>query len=212
MSRIRFLVVVAAFAVALEAAPADAQECPCAGESSGEPTLRLDARGGIAVPTADLRDYVDEGLVLGTGASYRVGERLSVRGDWTAALMRRADRRMLRRRGADLPKWGSETDLHHLTGGVQLEVSEPGEADVEVRVHAGTGVTFLSTEETEIAEGGAFTQFTVNGGLELAVPVSQRVRLIGRGELYVLPFRAHAPYHLKKEVTLPFTAGVAVGL
>lgn len=174
--------------------------------------VRLDVRAGIAIPTADMRNYVDEGPVLGAGVSYRLGERLSIRGDWTVALMRAANRRPFRDRGADVPPDGSETDLHHLTGGVQMELSEPGEADIEVRVHAGLGVTFLSTEETQFAEGGDFTQFTLDGGLELAVPLSEDVRFIGRGDLFVLPFRAGAPEHLLKEVTLPFTGGLAVRL
>ena len=173
--------------------------------------MRLDARAGIAVPTADMRNFVDEGPVLGAGVGYGVGERLSVRADWTAALMRPTHRWPLIKRGADVPARGSETDIHLLTAGAQVELSEPG-ASIEVRAHGGLGAAFLSTEETELARGGEFTQFALDGGLELAVPVSGRVRIIGRGDLYVLPFQAGGPSHLKKEVVLPFTAGLAVGL
>ena len=211
----------AACAVALVlvmlAAPATAQEaCPCQGPGgAADAPIRVDARAGIAVPTADMRDYVDEGPVLGAGVSYRLGgldDRVSVRADWTAALMRPAHRRPLRSRGVDIPLRGSETDLHHLTGGLQVELSDPAAADIEVRAHGGAGVTFLSTQETELAEGGDFTQFTVDAGLELAVPLGDGVRVVGRGDVYVLPFRAGAPSHLLKEVVLPVTAGLAVGL
>jgi len=219
LDRARFLglALAAGVAVAASAASAPAQEARHAVDRvrpEGGP-VRLDARAGIAIPTADMRDYVDEGPVLGAGVSYRLGgfgERVSVRADWTAALMRPAHRRPLRSRGVDIPLRGSETDLHHLTGGLQVELSEPGMADVEVRAHGGAGVTFLSTEETELAEGGDFTQFTVDTGLELAVPLSEDVRFIGRGDVYVLPFRAGAPSHLLKEVTLSVSGGLAVGL
>ena len=174
-------------------------------------SVRLDARAGIAVPLADMRDYVDEGPVLGAGAAYRLGGRMSLRADWTALLMRPADREPLRRKGVDIPQRGSETDLHHLTGGVQVELSDPGVA-IEVRAHGGAGVTFLSTEETELAEGGDFTQFTLDVGLELAVPLADDLRFIGRGDLYLLPFRAGAPVHLLKEITFPFSGGLSVGL
>jgi len=110
---------------------------------------------------------------------------------------------------ATFPERGSETDLHHLTGGVQVELSEPGEADVEVRTHASAGVTFLSTEETELAVGGNFTQLTVNWGVEIAVPMGAGFRIFGRGDIYMLPTRSGAPPHLLKEVTLPFSAGVS---
>lgn len=173
---------------------------------------RLDARGGIAIPTADLRDYVDEGPVLGAGVARRIAPRLSARLDWTAALMRPADRRPLRSQGVDIPAEGSETDLHHVTAGLQYSLSEPGRPNVEVRAHAGAGVTFLSTEATALAEGGDFRQFTVVGGLELAVPLGRDVRLVGRGDVHVLPFRSGAPSHLLREVTLPVSAGLAVGL
>lgn len=203
--------ILAGCTLSLAVVPAEAQERAPSAESSGETVLRLDARAGIAVPTADMRNYVDEGPVLGMGLAYRLDDRLSARADWTAALMRATNRRPFRRQGANVPPDGSDTDLHHVTGGLQVKLSESG-ANIEVRVHAGAGVTFLSTEETELAEGGEFTQFTLDGGLDLAVPVSDRVRLIGRGDLYVLPFRAGAPEHLWKEVTLPFVVGVAVGL
>lgn len=174
--------------------------------------FRMEVRAGIALPAADMRDYVDEGPVVGAGVVYRLAERLSMRADWTAALMRPADRTPLRIKGVDIPVRGSETDLHHLTGGVQVELSQPETGDVEVRAHAGGGVTLLSTEETELAEGGDFTQLTLDLGLELAVPLSDDVRFISRGDLYVLPLQAGAPAHLLREVTLPFTAGVAVNL
>lgn len=179
--------------------------------SSEVRAFRLDGRVGIALPTGDMRDYVDEGLVLGAGLTRELTGRLSVRADWTAALMRPADREPLRRVGVDIPVRGSETDLHHLTGGVQLRLSEPG-ARIEVRAHGGAGVTILSTAETELVEGGEFTQFTLDGGLELAVPLTDDVRVIGRGDLYVLPFRAGAPRHLWKEVVLPFSGGLAVSM
>lgn len=179
--------------------------------SSEEGAFRLDGRAGIALPTGDMRDYVDEGLVLGAGVAREVTGRLSVRADWTASLMRPADREPLRRVGVDIPVRGSETELHHLTGGVQIRLSEPG-ARIEVRAHGGAGVTFLSTEETELVEGGEYTQFTLDGGLELAVPLTHDVRFIGRGDIYVLPFRAGAPRHLWKEVVLPFSGGLAVSL
>lgn len=179
--------------------------------SVGEHPLRMDARSGIALPAADMRDYVDEGLVLGAGLAYRIGGRWSVRGDWTAALMRPADRTPLRNKGVNIPIRGSETDLHHLTGGLQAELSDPERADIEVRAHAGAGATFLYTEETELAEGGGFTQFTLDFGLELAVSLGEDLWLIGRGDLYVLPTQVGAPSHLKKEVTLPFTSGLTMG-
>lgn len=207
----RILIALAGAALALGARPAESQERPVSSEPTRESVVRLDARGGIAVPTADLRDHSDEGPVVAAGISYRIGERLSVRGDWSGAFMRPADSRMLRQRGADVPRYGSETDLHHLTGGLQVELSDRG-ANIAVRAHGGVGVTFLSTEETRLAVGGDFTQFTVNGGLELGVPLGRRVSFIGRGDLYVLPFRANGAPHLKKEVMLPFTAGLAVGL
>lgn len=196
---------------------ASAQEpCSCPERDSLErDRVRLDARAGIAIPTADMRDYVDEGPVIGAGLGYRLDgfdERVSVRADWTAALMRPAHRGPLRSKGVDIPPRGSETDLHHLTAGLQVEISDPEVADVEVRVHGGAGVTFLSTEETELAEGGDFTQFTVDGGIELAVPLGEGISFIGRGDVYVLPFRAGAPSHLLKEVTLPVSGGLAIGL
>ena len=174
--------------------------------------MRLDARAGIALPAADMRDYVDEGPVLGAGLAYRLGDRWSVRGDWTAALMRPADRTPLRNEGVNIPVRGSETDLHHLTGGLQVELSDPERADIEVRAHAGAGVTLVSTEETALAEGGDFTQFTLDVGLELAVPLADDLRFIGRGDLYVLPVHAGGPDHLGKEVTLPFSGGLSLGL
>lgn len=181
-------------------------------DTTGENRFRLDWRAGIALPAGDLKDYVDEGPVLGAGAAYRIRERWSVRADWTAALMRRAKRRPLQKRGIDIPTRGSETDLHHVTAAAEVELSDPEAADIEVRAHGGVGVTFLSTEETELAVGGHFTPFTVVVGLELGVPVSDDVRLIGRGDVYALPTKAETPVHLDKEVTLPFTVGVAVGL
>lgn len=182
------------------------------GGSGVDRPIRLDARAGIALPAADMKDYVDEGLVLAAGVAYRIRERWSVRADWTAALMRRAKRRPLQKRGIDIPTRGSETNLHHVTAAAEVELSDPEAADIEVRAHGGVGVTFLSTEETELAVGGHFTPFTVFGGLELAFPLSEDVRIIGRGDLYVLPFQAGTPVHLHKEVTLPFSAGVAVSL
>lgn len=196
------LVALAVGAVAVSATPTSGQE---------PGRFRLDARAGIAVPTADLRNFVDEGPVLGAGVGYRLGERVWARADWTSALMRGTHRWPLIKRGADIPNWGSDTDLHHVTAGVQVELSEPG-ANVEVRAHGGLGVAFLTTEETELAEGGEFTQLALDAGLELAVPVAERVRIIGRGDLYVLPTHAGGPSHLKKEVVLPFTAGMALGL
>ena len=211
-SRIGTLVLLLAGSVhSLGTPTAAAQEAPPPPDSRRASGLRLDARAGIAIPTADLRNYVDEGLVLGTGLSYHLNERFAARADWTAALMPAADRRPFRSEGADVPPWGSETDLHHLTAGLQVELSEP-DANIEVRAHGGTGVTFLSTEETELAEGGHFAQFTLDGGLELAVRLGDNVRFVGRGDVYVLPFRAGAPEHLWKEVTLPFTGGLAVEL
>lgn len=180
--------------------------------TAGENRFRLDARAGIALPAGDLKDYVDEGLVLGAGAAYRIRERWSVRADWTAALMRRAKRRPLQKRGIDIPTRGSKTDLHHVTAAAEVELSDPERADIEVRAHGGLGVTFLSTEETELAVGGHFTPFTVVVGLELGVPVSDDVRLIGRADVYALPTKSETPVHLDKEVTLPFTVGVAAGL
>lgn len=207
------LAVLAGFTLLVGAGPSYAQETRggASPESSGDRPFRLDARAGIAVPLADLRDYVDEGPVLGAGLAYGLGGRTSIRADWSALLMRPADREPLRNKGVDIPLRGSETDLHHLTGGVQVRLSEPGAA-IEVRAHGGAGVTFLSTEETELAEGGDFTQFTLDVGLELAVPLDEGIRFIGRGDLYLLPFRAGAPDHLLKEITFPFSGGLAVGL
>lgn len=192
-------------------APVQAQEKADEGPPPAE-TISVDVRGGIAIPTADMKDYVDEGPVLGLGLSHSINQRVSVRGDWTVALMRPAHRRPLRNRGVDIPLRGSETDLHHLTTGLQVELSKPGLGDVKVRAHGGVGVTFLSTEATELAEGGDFTQLTLAGGLELAAPLTDSTQVIGRGDLYVLPLRAGAPDHLKKEVTLSFSGGIRVTL
>lgn len=150
-----------------------------------------------------MRDDVDEGAVSGAGLVYRLGGRLSVRGDWTASLMRPGERRALRHRG-NIFASGSETELHHVTGGLKIEASDPDGNDIQVRAYAGARVTFFSTEETRLAEGGEFVQFTLGSSLEFAVPLSVGVRFIVRGDLYVVAFRVGAPAHLLKEVTFPF--------
>ena len=187
-------------------------EGPASGAADGPQSLfRVDARAGIAFPTADLKDYADEGLVLGAGVAARIAPRLAVRLDGTSLLMSPADRRPLRAKGVDIPAEGSETDLHYLTAGLQTSFN-PDYVRAQVRLHAGAGVVLLSTEATELAEGGDFTQFATHGGVELGFRLSDRVRLLVRGDVYVHPFREGAPSHLLKEVTLPVTGGMSVGL
>lgn len=179
--------------------------------------LWLEARAGTAFTMGDLADFSERGGAWGAGVAYGVAPRLRLRADVHAAYLPGADWDNLKAlpgggivdEGA--PDKGPATDLVHVIGSAQVRLNEAG-SRWAIRAHAGAGVTFLSAERTAVTEGGDFERFTLDGGVTLGWELAPRVRLLGRGDLFLMLSRDTGPSHLGKELTLPFTAGVAVGL
>ena len=180
-------------------------------------TLWIEARGGTALTMGDLAEFSERGGAWGAGLAYQAHERVRLRLDLARADLPGTDWDNLKSLpgggivGPDAPDKGPETELTHLTGAFQLRLNRLRDA-WELSAHAGAGVTFLEAEPTDVTEGGDFERFTVVGGMEVGYAVTPRVRLVGRGDLYLMLSRDAGPSHLGKELTLPFTAGVAVGL
>lgn len=180
-------------------------------------TFWLEARGGTAFTMGDLADFSERGGAWGAGVAWQAHERVRLRLDFARSDLPGTDWDNLKSLpgggvvGPDAPDKGPATELTHLTGGVQLRLNALRDA-WELLAHAGAGVAFLDVEETAVTEGGDFERFTLNGGLEIGYAVTPRVRFVGRGDVYLMLSRDAGPDYLGKELTLPFTAGLAVGL
>lgn len=189
-------------ALALAAAPAGAQD-------AGRLTRwTVEGRGGVAVPLGDVKDFSDAGALAGVGVAYRVLPRLWLRADAAAELLPGADWSEIPAVPPDARGQGPDTDLYHLTGGLQLRLTHPARADWTLWLHGGAGWTELSAEETPSTGGGSFTRITWNGGVSFQYPFSDRIDLVGRGDLYVASEGDAGPPHLGTVVTLPIGLGL----
>lgn len=189
----------------LAASPAGAQEA-----ADRFTRWTVDARGGIAVPVGDVKDYNDLGGLAGAGVAYRVLPRLRLRADLAAELLPGADWSRVPTAPAGAQAEGPETDLLHLTGGLQLRLTHPARTDWTLWLHGGAGWTDVSVETTPATQGDNLTRFTWNGGVSFEYPFSDRVDLVGRGEVYVVAQREAGPPRLGTVFTLPTSLGLQV--
>lgn len=168
----------------------------------------LDFRMGYANATGDLGDLSDEGIFGGVGISYRVSPRVGIRSDVSLQRLRRAGRP--RDLGGIL---GPRTDLWHLLGAGELELTDEDATPWSVWAMLGAGASILDVSGT-LDDGASIPEDTewkptLALALKVGYGLSQNVEAFGRSEvLLMLGDRTAPDEYLGKEAVM----GTSLGL
>lgn len=135
------------------------------------PTFDLEARGGVAFPVADLKEYADPGGTAGLGAALWLNDHVALRLDGDVVVF---DGKVLEAE-PDTP----DMNLWHFGAGVEFDVV--GRADTEtwtLEANAGAGGTVVDTNAFGNTDGGVVDDVTqtfpnVNAGFEVGRQVGE---------------------------------------
>lgn len=156
--------------------------------AAAQNTWSFQGRVGVAVPAGDLGDTHDPGVTFGGGLARWMSDALAIRADVDVDEL-------------DGGSAGPDLTLWHVTGGVELDLIQPGGSPWKLHANAGAGITSFDPA----GEGGARddTELTLAGGLRLGYQVTAAVSIFGGGQGYLM-FTEDATW------SFPITAGFRV--
>ncbi|HET9066587.1 MAG TPA: hypothetical protein VFN22_12270 [Gemmatimonadales bacterium] len=125
----------------------------------------VEARGGINVPTFDIRDAVKAGPSFGAGLSTRIGDRL-----WVIA-----DADFGSHNGADVAGGASGPDImvSHYIAKLGYRVAGSGTRGVQVILNAGVGAMRFAVDN-----GPSFTYPAINVGAKVIYPIGSMASFV----------------------------------
>lgn len=125
----------------------------------------VEARGGINVPTFDIRDAVKAGPSFGAGLSTKLGERV-----WLIA-----DADFGSHDGADRSTGGSGPDImvSHFMAKLGYRLSGNGYGGMQIILNAGAGVMRFAVDN-----GPSFTYPAINVGAKIIYPLGDKASFV----------------------------------
>jgi hypothetical protein len=178
----------------LLALPAVAAAQGLAGGTALEPTVMVEARGGMNVPTFDIADAVDAGPSFGIGAAVRVAPRVYLLGDVDLGF----------HSGASLAGGGSGPDVnvYHYMAKVGYDLVPPSDSRWSLLVNAGAGALTFDVDGAE-----SHTYPAINVGAKLGYRLTPRLSLVlsPQGDI---AFTKEAEIGTSNAWVWPFTAGL----
>jgi hypothetical protein len=167
------------------------------GGIAGEPTLMVEARGGVNVPTFDISDAVGSGPSFGIGAAVRVAPRVYLLGDVDAGF----------HSGASLPGGGNGPDVnvYHYIAKVGYDLVPASDSRWSLLVNAGAGaLTF------DVDGAGSNTYPAINVGAKIGYRLNSRLSLVlsPQGDI---AFSKEEELGTSNAWVWPFTAGIRAG-
>jgi Outer membrane protein beta-barrel domain len=187
----------AALAAALSgllALPAGAAAQGLAGGTASEPTVMVEARGGMNVPTFDIADAVDAGPSFGIGAAVRLAPRVYVLGDVDLGF----------HSGASVPGGGGGPDVnvYHYMAKLGYDLIPPSDSRWSLLVNAGAGALTLDVDGAR-----SHTYPAINVGAKIGYRLTPRLSLVlsPQGDI---AFTKEAELGTSNAWVWPFTAGI----
>jgi len=178
----------------LLALPAGAAAQGLAGGTEREPTVMVEARGGMNVPTFDIADAVDAGPSFGVGAAVRVAPRVYLLGDVDLGF----------HSGATLAGGGSGPDVnvYHYMAKLGYDLVPPSESRWSLIVNAGAGALTFDVDGAD-----SHTYPAINVGAKLGYRLTPRLSLVlsPQGDI---AFSKQAEIGTSNAWVWPFTAGI----
>lgn len=125
----------------------------------------VEARGGINVPTFDIRDVAKAGPSFGAGLSTKLGDRL-----WLIA-----DADFGSHNGADLIGGASGPDVmvSHFIAKLGYQVSGNGYGGIQIILNAGAGAMRFAVDN-----GPSFTYPAINVGAKIIYPIGDKASFV----------------------------------
>lgn len=197
--------------VALHAQNMDAEGFDEESVMVGVPTVDLEARAGVAIPSADLLEYADPGASFGAGAAWWVSDHVALRADGTFANLQGDEG------GIVNPVTAPDMNLFHYGGGVEVDV--PGRSLAtpwNLTINAGAGGTTVDTDDF-IETGQGLDDLTetypnLNAGAEVGRKISEDVLVNVSGQLFYTFMDAEqmSPLAELRVTEGPIEAGVSI--
>jgi len=178
----------------LLALPAGAAAQGLAGGAASEPTVMLEARGGMNVPTFDIADAVDAGPSFGIGAAVRVAPRVYLLGDVDVGF----------HSGASVPAGGSGPDVnvYHYMAKVGYDLVPASDSRWSLLVNAGAGALTFDVDGAQ-----SRTYPAINVGAKIGYRLTPRLSLVlsPQGDI---AFSKEAELGTSNAWVWPFAAGI----
>jgi len=178
----------------LLALPASAAAQGLSGGTAREPTVMVEARGGLNVPTFDIADAVDAGPSFGIGAAVRVAPRVYLLGDVDLGF----------HSGASVAGGASGPDVkvYHYMAKLGYDLVPASDSRWSLLVNAGAGALTFDPDGAQ-----SHTYPAINVGAKLGYRLTPRLSLVlsPQGDI---AFTKEAELGTSNAWVWPFTAGI----
>lgn len=187
----RFLGIASAVAVMFAALPGAASAQMM---DDQRPSVHIDLRGGLNVPTFDIADAADAGPSFGAGIALPVSDRVRIRGNADFGFHPGAT------------DAGPDINVNHYIAGLGYQLYQSRDGRFELGANLGAG---LMTFAPDVDGADTFTYPAINVGATLAYRVGSSVSLLfsPQGDI---AFSDEAEVGTDNAWVWPFTAGIRI--